>query len=824
MDRKLIILLAVLFSIPARAATGDVTAVSIGVNGWDAYVTISGFTDLGTPAMGIGANNDPTNAKIVFTVTSAGYDTSGNLGTITRTVYGTKIVRIPYPVVWPSATVEALNNTVSDGTHVQKVIACAGTCTTGGSAPSWNASLGGTTVDNSGANQVTWKDMGALPADGGPPTGPALDENISSGTSVVIRVAMSEYIYASDTATVTIASGFYLDGGSTPNNSVSSLSVTNSSNTLAYAKPIGRWGVVGFQLVSAAFPLEFIVAHRFAQNSSEVAAVIFTCTDAHSHSNSVTVSSMTKSALASTYGDQNTVLAYAATMPITGFTGNDQLTCQAVAYPWVGDSTAVLNTAVGSDGSAQPSELLGPIYDVYDAGSYGASYIKVDATNGQTSCGTNASNVQATAEAALGVTTTNLAASCLKTYNNSNYSRNEAGNGHLLLVTGSYTGFTGTATALGQNNVWIVVQPATSATVTFTGSGGSKAIDSDGLALTQVTGTTISGSISNAFVGVSTGTTESLWLHANTISTTGSPFYRYRGAMYATNNNATGYTDCFLSFSTLKSGYALFRGNICNAKKPTAQMYAVIGNSGVAPKFVETGDASGNAVSDGSIVAFNTILGQTASTYKYGATSTLTKGYAMVQNVWEITSTGTGPYSDYGDTAAANANGIILQHETYTGATSSFTNGRTNFAYNNSGTGAWLYLNWSIKYNNFAQTNIKTDTFPTQNVVRVGNWAQDYGVGLAANLRQSVIFDGDFLGLGTQGALTPLYVNDLSNTSGGGGNYNIKVGSASVNVASFLTVSDEVLPYDLNGVARTGSPTAGAYMGPSTSRFITIVR
>ncbi len=89
-----------LFSLPVItfAATGDISAVRINSDGWSASVDISNFISTSTTNnMGLGANNDPTNAKIVFNITSPGFDTSGNVTTISRTVYGTQIVRLPYP-------------------------------------------------------------------------------------------------------------------------------------------------------------------------------------------------------------------------------------------------------------------------------------------------------------------------------------------------------------------------------------------------------------------------------------------------------------------------------------------------------------------------------------------------------------------------------------------------------------------------------------------------------------------------------------------------------------------------------------------------------
>lgn len=104
--RYVLILLALL-SGSAFAATGDITGVEISPSGAEPYgacadITISGFTTGKTIDFGSGRGNaldfdDLASATIVFTVVSEGYNSSGTLGTVTRTVYGTKIVRKPYP-------------------------------------------------------------------------------------------------------------------------------------------------------------------------------------------------------------------------------------------------------------------------------------------------------------------------------------------------------------------------------------------------------------------------------------------------------------------------------------------------------------------------------------------------------------------------------------------------------------------------------------------------------------------------------------------------------------------------------------------------------
>lgn len=91
-------------------ATGDILSVTItdkttaglAVDGFYATIEIEGFTTGKAIDFGSGFGNeldyaDIGSAKIVFTVVSEGYNSSGVLGTVTRTLYATKILRKPYP-------------------------------------------------------------------------------------------------------------------------------------------------------------------------------------------------------------------------------------------------------------------------------------------------------------------------------------------------------------------------------------------------------------------------------------------------------------------------------------------------------------------------------------------------------------------------------------------------------------------------------------------------------------------------------------------------------------------------------------------------------
>ena len=86
-------------------ATGDILSCTIVdkttagqlTDGWYCDVVIEGFTIGASYDFGLGSNNDPTSSNFVMTVTSEGYNAAGVLGTISRTVYGTRVLRQAFP-------------------------------------------------------------------------------------------------------------------------------------------------------------------------------------------------------------------------------------------------------------------------------------------------------------------------------------------------------------------------------------------------------------------------------------------------------------------------------------------------------------------------------------------------------------------------------------------------------------------------------------------------------------------------------------------------------------------------------------------------------
>lgn len=93
---------------------------------------------------------------------TAGFNGDNRIAGLLPTGNGTTQNFLPVEAAWVAATVTRLQTTIFDGTNLQRCTSITGTGTTGGSAPTWNGTLGGTTTDNAGANQVIWTNIGTV--------------------------------------------------------------------------------------------------------------------------------------------------------------------------------------------------------------------------------------------------------------------------------------------------------------------------------------------------------------------------------------------------------------------------------------------------------------------------------------------------------------------------------------------------------------------------------------------------------------------------------------------------------------------------------------
>ena len=738
------------------AATGDITAVriasAIAYSGWTAEIDIDGLSTGGTYDFGLGANNDPTNAKMVFTVTSQGYDDSGNATTMTRTVYGTNYVRKVYP-------------------------------------------------DNAQAYET------------------------DNGGSVTVRVALSDYIYSSDTVTVTIASSFYTQG--TANNSVTNLAVTNSS-VESYPKVIANWSWPGYdRITGSTLKLRAVAFHRSAQEGRPVRAVKYTCTDQHSNTATDTV---TTPSIDGTISDAVPVVEYVGTISTASLTQGDALTCNFIAYPWYGDAGSILNTGDGVN--TMPTPLYAPQTYLLDKdNTYGVTVAVVDSVSGDNATGAAVDYAAFDSEnppaAFLNIF---AAANAIAAYNNTNHSRNNTGAGIIYLKEGSHVWTGGTVTAGGQatSPSWVTVTkfPGTTRSNVLISTAATTKQVNEKLKLedVKVTNSTVSG-----FTGMDT-----VWVHNSDIAPTGAATFYVNTVLYITNSQIWNSAE-LKEYSTVNASRALVRGNstmenFANAAKP----YTFIGNSFDTQALGIQGDTPGQTTPafTNTIYAYNIINQFSATSQIIGSlnlTSANTHGIAVVQNVFERASGTAPPISIIASdqSTADPVNNVLIWNNSLIGQ-------RLNMAYNDynlNDVGPVYRKSWSVKNNIFDDYNSVTDIDShggTPDNDRYGNHSVIHGAGFSGNVflerTGASGYNNKFSGLNSVlgSSLNPQYVDDNSAVGDGTGNGDYHL-TASSPALSLVSSGQALLLYDIAGNLRhnNGYGAAGAYEWDVTAPTVT---
>jgi hypothetical protein len=737
-------------------AIGDILSCTIRSDGWSADLVIQGFATGATYNFGLGTDNDPSNCKVVFTVVSLGFDITGTATTVTRTLYGTSTVRLPYPS-------EAAGSTGPGSTKDESIV---------GGNLSVRISLSDFVYakDNTGAG--------------------------NSGTGITATIA----------ASLVTNSG----GAGQTSNAISNLAITNNS-TLAYPKVVGRWAWPGFERITGDFLIEALCFNRFARNGKPVACVKFDCADASG--NSVAQQNATSMNISTRVGDAKSIAVYSATIPVSGLHQGDVLTCRFRAYPWVGDSSSTLDTDPSADGIAAPSEHLSPLMQLLDKNNALAVYASVDGTNGTS--GGSCSSTQAGARLAP-FQTLAQAFTALKAFNNTNHSDNSLNNCVVLMQNGSYTG-PGTFTGSNTKSRCVVMADIANG-ATESGVILSTATNTAFAAYLKLQDVTLSTTGTGLIRGSTTAGI--VWLHSCTINSTGTaPVYQWQ-ICEATQNTVTAMTGGFILFSTTKGPWGLVRGNDCTGASSdiVADWYCVIGNSGrMNAVFNETGSSAvataGEQISDNAIFAYNQLAKLTnpmTDTVGAARVTTVSIGLAVVGNVAEKTSITTPLMQIAGDSTTSVVNNVMIWHNTTVGTNT--TAGRSNLGYNETGTVGFDRKNWSIKFNSGDQYNNKDDTFTGNSdpeAARVGSWPVGYEVGCEGNVWYDSLFLPEFNGLYSKMSATRGYTNQLA-SSGGGGDYSLTSGSDARNR---IVTGHAVIPFDLIGNAfnNNGYGSAGAY-------------
>lgn len=804
--------------IDTKAAAGDITAVRIiGTepgDGWVAEIDIDGLAAGGTYNFGLGSNNDPSTAKIVFTVISKGYDASGNATTFSRTVYGTKQLRLPYGGKRINGE---LSGAFTDGETITQATTGA-TAKVYGTSTVESAQLIVTDVSGTPDASNTWTgaDSSLTLAPSEAPAAITNDERIT-GTTLTVKVALSDYIYAKDDTgdgnsgtapTVAIASGFYTAGG-TPTNAYSG-TVTNNS-TAPYQKVIANWLVANKEIVSGStFTLRVRAGTGDTNQGRSVAAVKFTVTDEHEHTVTQTVAAPT---VVEDQGYALPIIAWVGEIDTSALTQGDTLTSNFIAYPWVGDN--LIDTSDGAH--TQPTPLYAPLQYLNDKiNTYGRGAARVSPT-GNNDTGQVVSLYSYDSNNPPAAFADEFAAiNAIKNYHNGlsapAVARNNAGGGVVYHDAGNYTFLNGTiTTGVGTLATYLKFEP-------------SAGVTRDQVVINHKT----AGTAATMF-----------WIDNMTITAdgsgnvfTGMTYFKVSNSVISPVNGNSFYYNTVASLF----GNTITSINILPvATTANLSVSPVIGNTWnlSASKYIRAYTFVGNKVispaqplslhvmpigltppaADGAIIADNYMAGSQITVHDTTGDVSGIFGVLFENGVFE-TIQGASPYFKVaGSTSSAdNVYNVILRNLTIVGYL-------TEWNYNKSGDPMRLR-----KYNKMqgvvhsrvtTMTDITTEGGAADSR-RTGSWPETFGVGHYGNFintESTGNYAPEFIGINSAfNAASPAFVSDASfkGTKAGNGDYNPTSASTFLNL---IPLGKNGLPYDLEGNPRNndGTGAAGAY-------------
>ena len=588
-----------------------------------------------------------------------------------------------------------------------------------------------------------------------------LQEDDTSG-DLVVRIAVSDFIYSGETVTVDVDAGFHTDLTNGANTAVIDLAVTNNS-TLSYPKTIARWATVPYQRVDEDFLIEVVAFNQFAKNGKPVACVKFEVEDQSGNSVTHTANKASVSTLDMGDGSSDAVdiWTYAYTVPVATLADGDVLTCNFEAFPHIGDSSSTRDSRTTGDGVSPANENLGPLPMLNDKGDTARRYAHVDPNTG-----TNGSQGVFTSESAALASPYSTIQAASAAFSTSD----------IAVITLSADNHNWTKVSAGNANTWTVIKPA-SGTPTIFGAANSA---SSNVKL-AIHGCSLND---NGAVGQLRGNVSSsyLWIHnAPNISQTGLAAIYQWVSQYCTRCQSATRAK-FTPFASNRSPMSLARGNdfnIGNGANDFSDLgpYMCVGNTGF--RFLrQTGEATNRSLPQNTICAFNRRFNAANEPCIKldDEDSTGTDGHAYVANIVEVTASGSQPVVTIAaDTTQQNCDNVILWHNVVVGQ-------RTNYGYNDNSSGRGTRNNWSQVGNLYGSANIKTDDFGgSENALNILNWpwyhqvnCRDGGYDFEVQLN----FDPDHRGIKIQKNPTVTFTDPQSFYDGGGGNgdYSIQSG------------------------------------------------
>lgn len=658
----------------------------------------------------------------------------------------------------------------------------------------------------------------------------ASKQQANDGVTLTVYFSLSDWVYAGSTVTgAEAASGFYGAAAS------GAISAPTNNSTLPYTKALFEWANDQHDVApgSSTFPWEAVAYHRHMRNGRQVARIEVTATDASGHTSAASVSSSVALSAFQTQG--NDVEVFSGAIALSALNQGELCIANAKVYPWIGDSSAVLDLLVdgiSTTGAVQTANPQTPLRFVCDkTGGYtgAVAYVKAGVTGG------------AVGDRGTPFPTINAALAAFPAWNNANKGHNDHSGSKIRLMDDGVGGAVAHIPGAGMDAVavghcWtdIEADPLNTAEVSVLVNASRRTADllrwkvkvTQGAAANYLNSANANGYIRQAAeapLDVTLGTSSPLFLNVGLL---------YLRNVTIIGASASGAT-CMAGSGTSRTQCALALGVVMD---PTANVsikpFAAIGCKFTRTVLVEHTYATipNWDPMDGMVVTNNHFLNTQVALAIFG-NSALVRGLAFVQNVLERAVTGTSAPALQigGDGSTAAMDNVVFAYNTIPGKDGS---ARANVCYTDAlGSVGVAKTGFVNRFNLLAELNTKTDTFTTLTTAtgRVGNWANRYTVGhlgwvglMGDANGNGAAGSGGYLADYLQPSIAPkvgtgavTFTNDKSGAAGaGGGDYHLTGGSN----AAYGRVPTGLagLSFDIAGAARLNNSNgaAGAYERP----------
>lgn len=752
-------LLAILLLCAPRAfgAAGDITGIEVETNGWVVRVWVAGphaGTNDGRFFNGFATNNALTASNgFRIDLVSMGFTDTGAATTYSRSVYGTKLLRLVTP------------NQAIASVFTNDTVGC------------------------------------------------------------MYRVALSDYIYDLDSNTVAAitSAAFVNTNNAAQCIGASGITVTNSSAQV-HAKAIARYTWPGWNReTNSTMRLRMVGFHSSARWGRPLVCVKFIVTD---ESGDAVTNIQTQMQIDWSLPDIFPTGEYIADIPLAGFTQGDNLRCDFIAYPWIGDSASVMDTTLNE--FAWPTSKPASITNLCDKNNAWGNHIGVvSLAVGAAPRVTNVPPAQVDPAHYFGST---AAANDQLAATNAQLNGHTTAGGSYIYVRTGVTNFSGATVA---SNViprcWVTVKNYPGDSVSITNESGtadlSDRVKIEGIRL-AVIGTRI------PFSGC-----QKLWLNQCTIDSPGAgPFQATE--MWATHCEVTNLVQGFRASTLINNEWFNVRGCNLDGFNKTLLVQLCMGNyhpNTNGPDYRVVFDLVGQGAAHDFQICYNNYFGGMA----VGGGSegcdvgnrafVISNGLAMVQNVIERTGAAAAPCAQIGSIGALASTNILDWGTIYVGERIA------DLGSSGSETTAVSRDKWSHKGSVKDLTGVKKDYNTPTDVDRIDNWTVMNQVAGAGNMFVECrvnaavgTFPPEFIGLNSNhpGILStstntvnyPRFTDRKAYDGGGvatagGGDYRLLS-----HAPGFLLKCDWLLPFDLAGRYRSAIDPPGPYVAGNVKK------